>query len=552
MRSFAFALGVLFPLAACGASGDSAPGGGSGGGGVSFGGAQDIGEFRQILTNGQIPGPDTLDANGFFNEHFNAQPAASCGGTLCISPGLSVGRDWLTNQQQATLQLAVTTPVDPSTYQRLPLDLVVVVDHSGSMASDQRLDKVKTGLHTMVEHLQPDDRVALLSFDDVVTIDQPFTSDRIALDRAITALEPRGGTNIYDGLEAGFQQLGDVPDRERQNRVIFLSDGLATVGNTSQAAIMEMSTGWIERGIGLTTIGVGDDFDVDLMRGLAERGAGNFYFLENPTAASEVFTEELDYFVSPLALDVQITAASGAGWTMGEQVGSRLWQTDSSNAGSMAIPAVFLASRTSQGPDTGRRGGGSMIFIHLTPTGETSSKIATITLSYRQPDQAERVTQTVTLDYAGDPSDAPADPYLSTPEMGERYAMYNVFLGLRAATKSMDLECAAAALVATQRSASAWNGTHEDPDIAADLGLIDQYLTNLRAQGATGGTELATCAAATDPYGDGYGYYGDDTMAMGCSATGAGAHGGWLAILAALLGVLYPRHVRSGRVRREA
>src|ERR1041384_7216795 len=94
---------VLVFAAACtsgSASFDSAPpgaprGGNGGGGGVSFGGAQDVGEFRGILDRGEIPGPDTLDANGFFNEHFNAPPPASCGALLCAVPGMSVGRDWL-------------------------------------------------------------------------------------------------------------------------------------------------------------------------------------------------------------------------------------------------------------------------------------------------------------------------------------------------------------------------------------------------------------------------------------------------------------------------
>src|SRR5437870_2812163 len=97
------------------------------GGNVSFGGAQDIGQFRGLLDHGEIPGADTLDANGFFNEHYTAPAAATCGGVLCMSPMLSVGKHWLTGGYQATLQIAIDTPVDPSTYKRLPLDLIVIV-----------------------------------------------------------------------------------------------------------------------------------------------------------------------------------------------------------------------------------------------------------------------------------------------------------------------------------------------------------------------------------------------------------------------------------------
>ena len=106
----------------------------------------------------------------------NAEPPAACGQTLCISSGMSVGKDWLTWAHQATLQIALTTPLDPSTFQRQPMNLVVVVDHSGSMASDGRLDKVKAGLHTMITNLQDTDRLAIVQFDDQIDVLFPFVS----------------------------------------------------------------------------------------------------------------------------------------------------------------------------------------------------------------------------------------------------------------------------------------------------------------------------------------------------------------------------------------
>jgi len=502
---------VLFVLsAACAATENKntsspPPGAGaSGGGGVSFGGAQDVGEFRGILDRGELPGPDTLDANGFFGEHYNAPPPVTCGKLLCVAPGLSVGRDWLTGAHQATLQIAVDSTVDPTAYHRLPMNLVVVVDHSGSMASDGRLDKVKAGLHTMIDNLHDEDRLAIVEFDDQVDVDATFgaTLDRPALHAIIDRLEPRGATDIFDGLRQGFLLLGDVPASERQNRVIFLSDGNATAGDTSQADIMQMAKDRVARGIGLTTIGVGNDFDVALMRGLAEQGAGNFYFLEDPAAANEVFTQELDYFMQPIALDLQLTAQAGPGYQFGEVAGSHLW-TSEATRGAMQIPAVFVASRTSQsGGSQGRRGGGSMIFIHLTPVGGNTGRVADVTLSYRTPGSEVRISQTVSLDYAADPTATPDEPYLSAPEMAERFAMYNMFLGLRAATEASDPGCAVAVLNATRAGATAWNLTHEDPDTTADLMLVDQYLANLRTYGAAGNERtVASCASAGDPYG---------------------------------------------------
>jgi Ca-activated chloride channel family protein len=515
----------------------------AGGGGVSFGGQQDIGEFRGILESGGVPGKDTLDANGFFNEHYNEPPQTDCTSPLCLTPGVSVGRDWLTGQHQATLQIAVNTNVDPTTLVRKPLSLVVVVDHSGSMWDDQRMEKVKVGLHTLVDNLAEGDRVALVQFDDRVDVLVPFaeTPNKVQLHSVITNLTPRGSTNIYDGLATGFELASEAFSSDRQNRVILLSDGVATAGNTSTPAIISMADGYVEQGIGLTTIGVGLSFDVALMRGLAEHGAGNFYFLEDAAAATEVFTQELDYFVTPLALDVKITAAAGGGWRFGEVIGSSLWSA-TSTSGAAAIPAVFVASRTSQGPDPGRRGGGSMLFIHLTPTGNNvDGKVADLQLSYRLPGSSEVITQQITLAYPHDPAELRSETYLSAPEMAERFAMYNVFLGLRFATRTTVLGCAMVALNRTKEEALRWNTTHEDPDITADVALIDMYLANIEAAGGTIIEDsLAQCGADGIYDDEDYDYEGGHDHHHGCAA---GGNPGSLVVIA-LAGVLTVRRRR--------
>nr|HEX4315882.1 VWA domain-containing protein [Kofleriaceae bacterium] len=540
-------------VAAAGCSGATANEGASGAadagaGNVSFGGQQDIGEFQQILDQGGIPGPDTLDANGFFNEHA-APIAPGCSATLCLTPGLSVGKDWLTGQHQATLQLSVTTNVDPTQFQRRPLDVVAVIDRSGSMAEDGRLDKVKLGLATMIAGLQDGDRLALVSFSDSATVDAPLaTLDRDALTAAVDALAPGGGTDIFDGLHAGFAMLGSASSPEREQRVILLSDGQANEGDANPDDIIAMADGFVEGGIGITTIGVGDDFDEPLMRGLAEHGAGNFYFLEDPQDATEVFTNELDYFMTPIALDVQISATASPGYTFGDVVGSTLWQSEPAS-GDMEIPAVFVARRTDGGSDgsdgsdgsgnTGaaRRGGGSMLFVHLQPTGHNGSdgKVADITLTYRTPGSGATQTTTVSLAYPNDPTETPDPPYLSVPEMAPRYAMYNMFLGLRAATESTDLQCAASMLVATRGSASSWLETHTDTDLGSDVAIVNEYLANLAAVGAqisdgNAGPMAASCLDTgggiyTPPPVGGY------EEPMGCSTGGATGAGGALAAL---------------------
>jgi Ca-activated chloride channel family protein len=276
------------------------------------------------------------------------------------------------------------------------------------------------------------------------------------------------------------------------------------------------------------------------MKGLAEHGAGNFYFLEDPSAATEVFMQELAFFVSPIALDITLNVVAGGGYNFGEVVGSTLWQ-GAQKGGSLHVPAAFLASRTGVAPDPGtggRRGGGSMLFIHIDPTGmNIDGKVADFTLTYRVPGSAEIKTQTVTLSYPNDPSETPDDPYLSQPEMAPRFAMYNMFLAFRAAVQNNNYNCASVALRSAKVAATAWNTTHENADIAADLTLLDKYLANLLAFGASPDTTLDANTCQYGGYGapgdDGYGdYYGhDDHYAGGCYSASRGGTSGTFALI---------------------
>ncbi len=556
MKRAILTLGLAL-FTSCGGAADS--GGDDDDGNVGFGGAQDIGEFRGILDAGGIPGEQTLDANGFFAEHYIELPPADCGQVLCGHAMLSVGQDWQTEQYQAALQIALNTPIDPDTLVRMPLNLVVIVDTSGSMVEDDRIGYARQGLHLLVDQLAEGDRIALVSFASQVYARWGFEDglDRAALHAEIDQLSANGATNIYGALDTGMLMAQAAWDPERQNRVILLSDGQPTEGITDTQSILAMASDHVEQGIGLTTVGVGTDFNVALMRGLAEYGAGNFYFLEDAAAVTEVFVDEIDYFTAPLATSVDFEVTPSAAYQLGEVVGTKLWKSEGS-LGRVHVPAVFVASRTSASPDPngGRRGGGSTLFVRLDPTSPGVSAgtddVATIRLSYRLPGTTEEIEQTFTVTNPNLPGVTPEETWVSHQAMLKNYAVYNVFLGLRQATRQAETShnCALGTLDDLRTATAAWNATREDPDLVADLALIDQFRANLEAAGAV--------PAATDAYGvcdgsdvddwddDDYGDdYDDGGVRYACSAgggAGAASTGGVLLFAIAL--ALRPRRRR--------
>ncbi len=517
---------VLGSLAGC--AGDQADSGGN----VGFGGAQDIGQFRDILSRGEIPGPETLDANGFFNEHYTELPKADCGSDLCLHGMVSVSRDWVRNEYQAVLRVALNTSIDPAELTPKPLDLVVVVDTSGSMQADDRLSYVQQGLSLLIDELGENDRLGIVSYSSEAALLAGFGEHtREDLHAMVDGFVAAGGTNIYEGMRVGLQMASENVSVERQTRLILLSDGVITEGRGENDVIV-LSEDYVSQGIGLTTIGVGDDFNVDLMRGLAERGAGNFYYLEDPSAVTEVFTEELSYFVQPLALDLEVTVQADPSHSVGEVLGTRLWASQGNDGGRMSVPALFLSSRIDDNPgENGRRGGGSSLFIEMQRRqGSFSGEaMATIQASYRLPGSDEIVSQEIVVDNPFREQE-PEAGYVSHIEMLEAYAMYNVFLGLRQASveAQSDYNCALQTIEELSVATTKWSENNPDYDLSADLVLMRQFSDNLMAKGA----ESYLCGQG----------YPDEEIIRHCSA--GGGTGGMLGFGMVLLALVWVRRRR--------
>ncbi len=366
LKSYAFHLALLLAaswLAGCGASADS---------GVSFGGAQDIGQFRKILNDGQIPASNTLDANGFFSEHFIEMPEAACGNVLCLHGMLAIDDSFISDEKLTLLGIGINSAINPEDIDPPPFDLAVVVDASGSMAEEDKITYAKEGLHSLVDAMRIGDRLAIISYSTGVSLVQELVAiaedNRQDLHTAIDAINANGATNIYDGLELGFITLLSQSLPDRPARVILLSDGLPTVGVTNASAIQEMAYGYILDGVGLTTVGVGSTFDVALMQGLAEMGHGNYYFVEDIQAIHDVFIEELDYFLGTIAVDLQLEIRVNPAFQILRAYGWEYEQDYYLNAVRVSIPSVALSSRTGEEePPEGRRGGGSNFFVEIRP-----------------------------------------------------------------------------------------------------------------------------------------------------------------------------------------
>jgi Ca-activated chloride channel family protein len=483
---------IRFLLAACLATGCASDGGyyDDVGAGVAQGGAQDFGQFRAILDAGELPGPETLDDLGFFNEHKLELPAADCGEDICLHGELGVMGNMINGSNCTLIMLGMNTPIDPAELTRLPLNLAIAVDTSGSMAGES-IQYTREGLYRMLDALGPDDRVSIVSFDDdAELVIESVAGDDDELTLAIGSLQANGATNIYDGLRVAYETVEAHADPALQNRVILLSDGKATAGITSSTKLVEMSTAYNAEGYGLTTIGMGEEFDPELMRDLAEKGAGAFYFLEEPAAVEEVFEEEVATFLVPLARNVEVSIQVDPGYSLRAIYGTKQAETWG-NVGEISIPTLQLAHRTSVDDDEGgRRGGGGAIIAELVPSDpsrvEEAGTVGLVTMTWDEPgtDEAHETTAKITTPLQ--PGETPEDGHFSFAGVEKSFVMLNIYAGFEmAAVRSSygDLGGARGVLVPLADQVEAWLADNPDADIEDDLEYLRKFIANLDAKG---------------------------------------------------------------------
>ena len=188
-------------------------------------------------------------------------------------------------------------------------DLVIVLDRSGSMEG-RKLSDARQAVIGLLDHLGPEDRLALLTYSNGVETRSglvPLTPDnRQRLITTVNGIHSGGGTNLGAGLGRGMDILLHTPGGDRQRKVILISDGLANQGVTGVDALGRMAAAAVANRFSVSTVGVGLDFNEVLMTAIADQGAGQYHFLEDPRVFARVFETELQATRRVAAADVNI------------------------------------------------------------------------------------------------------------------------------------------------------------------------------------------------------------------------------------------------------
>lgn len=275
--------------------------------GLAPGGQQGIDEARDLVESGEVPAPEDITVEGLLNQHDMPITGVPCEDTVCVNLAAGTGRIESLDATSVLLQVGYDTNLDPDTFQRPDSEFTVVIDVSGSMASE--IAPIQRALRTLASQLTANDSVAIVTYgsDTEVLLAPTSGASTGVIEQAINALVSNGSTNMEAGLELGYataRSMALASPEEKNARVLLFTDEQPNTGATDPASFKGIIQAGADEGIGLTMLGIGDSFGTGLAYEIGDLRGGNWKYLATNAEVEAVFTNEFAFLVTPVAYDL--------------------------------------------------------------------------------------------------------------------------------------------------------------------------------------------------------------------------------------------------------
>ena len=369
------------------ASTESADGGSVG---LAAGGAKDANTFRRNVENDYLPIPSALSYEGlFYDYYFDTGDAGACSDLFCPTYSPAVTADPLSGEPERYLSVGLNSSLDADSFDRKRLNLVVALDVSGSMGSsfdryyydqygnEQAVEDVeneskmaiaKDALAALTEKLRPDDRFGVVLYNNASTVAKPLNpvadTDMDAIRGHIREdLQAGGGTNLDAGMDDALSLLephADADQTTNENRMVVLTDAMPNVGRTSDDGLRgRLETAASEQNAHATVVGVGVDFNAELVDEITSVRGANYYAVHSPSQFRERVVERFEYMVTPLVFDLSLELDAD-GYDIEQVYGSTA--ADEATGEMLHVNTLFAS------PTEGGRTRGGVVLAKVEPT----------------------------------------------------------------------------------------------------------------------------------------------------------------------------------------
>jgi Ca-activated chloride channel family protein len=229
-------------------------------------------------------------------------------GEAVLAWELTVSRQTLPciDEEQVLYLLVDISPAAAMAAKRLPLNLCMVIDRSTSMQDGRRMEQVKAAAHQIIDDLRENDGFSVIAFSDRAEVVVPghWGGDKIQAKAKISAIRPGGGTEIFQGLSAGLQEINRRRRLQAVNHLILLTDG-QTYGDEEEC--LQLAEEARRQGIGISAFGIGEDWNDKLLDTIATTSDGVSAYIDSVAQVRRLLKQRVQGLSKVYAQDLRLT-----------------------------------------------------------------------------------------------------------------------------------------------------------------------------------------------------------------------------------------------------